>query len=62
MSLLAGFGVVDAYLFLWLGDRLFFYGVAGLILYFPSQLSPQLITSQAGRLRTALALRFDSVP
>lgn len=38
--LLIGFGVVDAYLFLWLGDILFVYGVAGLILYFFRDLSP----------------------
>jgi uncharacterized protein len=46
MLLLIGFGMVDAYLFLWLGDILFVYGVAGLILYFFRNLSPaKLIAS-----------------
>jgi uncharacterized protein len=40
MLLLIGFGMIDAYLFLWLGDILFVYGVAGLILYFFRNLSP----------------------
>lgn len=38
--LLVVFGMIDAYLFLWLGDILFVYGMAGLILYFFRHMSP----------------------
>ncbi len=37
--LLIGFGLVNAYIFVWVGDILYIYGVAGLLLYFFRNLS-----------------------
>lgn len=54
--LLIGFGAVDAYLFLWLGDILFVYGVAGLLLYPFRKLSPAKLAASGFVLLVCLTL------
>lgn len=54
--LLVMFGLVDAYLLLWLGDILYAYGMAGLLLYFARSWSPRTLLSIA-----LLILLFMSV-
>lgn len=46
--LLIGFGLVNAYLFVWWGDILYYYGVAGLLLYFFRNLSPRGLAAAGG--------------
>jgi uncharacterized protein len=54
--ILMGFGVIDAYFFLWLGDILFVYGAAGLLLYFFRNLSPVKLAASGLFLLACLTL------
>lgn len=50
------FGLVDAYLLLWLGDILFLYGVVGLVLYFARDWTPRRLLLIAGAILLVLCL------
>ena len=48
--LLIGFGLINSYLLLWLGDILFFYGVVGLFLFFARNWQPRVLVTMANGL------------
>ncbi len=53
---LIAFGLIDAYILFWPGDILFFYGVAGLLLYFMRNWTPRRLLIVAGILALAMGL------
>ena len=58
--LLLGFGLVDAFVLLWLGDILVTYALAGMLLYFARDWSPKQLFIGAGVVFTYLALVYSS--
>lgn len=50
------FGLVNAYIFVWFGDILFVYGIAGLLLYFFRNLSAQRLAAYAIAILVLLSL------
>ncbi len=50
------FGLVDAYLLLWMGDILFLYGVVGLVLYFARDWTPRRLLLVSGAILLVLCL------
>lgn len=53
---LIAFGLIDAYILFWPGDILFFYGVAGLILYFMRDWTPRRLLVVAGVIALVMCL------
>lgn len=53
---LIAFGLIDAYILFWPGDILYFYGVAGLLLYFMRDWTPRRLLVVAGIIVLAMCL------